>query len=86
VRIVLYRKQIRHVASGSEAGPVPCRLAVRELWIVGQLAQISIGVAREHSGSLAIPAESCSVDAGLGAAPRLAIVDRPPVRRDRDED
>ena len=27
-----------------------------------------------------------SVDAGLAAAPGLAIVDRPPARRDRDED
>ena len=29
---------------------------------------------------------AASVDAGLAAAPRLAIVDRPPARRDRDED
>jgi hypothetical protein len=58
VRIVLYRNQIRHVAGGSEAGRVLSRLAVRELRIVGQLAQISISVAREHLGSLAIPADS----------------------------
>ncbi len=29
---------------------------------------------------------AASVDAGLAAAPGLAIVDRPPARRDRDED
>jgi hypothetical protein len=29
---------------------------------------------------------AASVDAGLAAAPRLAIVDRPPAGRDRDED
>jgi hypothetical protein len=50
----LYRQQIRHIAGGSEAGRVPSRLAVRELRIVGQLAQISIRVTREHLGRLAI--------------------------------
>ena len=55
--------EISHVARGAEAQCVFRRLAVRERGVVGKPAEVGISIARDHPGSLAITADSCSLPA-----------------------
>src|SRR5215472_11714070 len=82
---------LQHLDSEGLTVPVPIPTTAGRLFADGSDGDdIRGGRSTRDGGRLASRGRhappAASVDAGLAAAPRLAIVDRPPAPRDRDED